>query len=104
MLIVVVASAGELSLFKSPSYNLLCEQMEYTRAHKGISTRHLLLIFLFFSHLLLVHVEDTNLPVTPSPVKRLKHLDNLIIDSSKFTVVTLSRFVFFSVCVRDFIF
>ncbi|KAH9280106.1 Ankyrin-2 [Echinococcus granulosus] len=29
------ASAGELSLFKSPSYNLLCKQMEYTRAHKG---------------------------------------------------------------------
>ncbi|VUZ45124.1 unnamed protein product, partial [Hymenolepis diminuta] len=28
-------SVDELSLFKSPSYNLLCEQMEYTRAHKG---------------------------------------------------------------------
>uniref|UniRef100_A0A5K3F636 ANK_REP_REGION domain-containing protein n=1 Tax=Mesocestoides corti TaxID=53468 RepID=A0A5K3F636_MESCO len=28
-------SAGDLSLFKSPSFDLLCEQMEYTRAQKG---------------------------------------------------------------------
>ncbi|VDM16949.1 unnamed protein product [Hydatigera taeniaeformis] len=58
------ASDGELSLFKSSSYNLLCEQMEYTRAHK-------------------VPIDDTKLPATPSSVKRITHPGGLSNDTSE---------------------
>ncbi|KAM3174258.1 hypothetical protein ACTXT7_010901 [Hymenolepis weldensis] len=58
-------SVDELSLFKSPSYNLLCEQMEYTRAHK-------------------VPIEDTKLPSTsPSRANWLKRPGSLISDTSE---------------------
>ncbi|VDN98571.1 unnamed protein product, partial [Rodentolepis nana] len=59
------SSVDELSLFKSPSYSLLCEQMEYTRAHK-------------------VPVEDTEWPsISPTRANRLKRPGSLIRDTSE---------------------